>query len=662
MRVVKLCLSNFRCFGATPTVIDLDDLTVLIGTNGTGKTALLTALLRLFGSRATDRTLDFSDFHLPPGADANSVKELKLWIEAWLEFPEGAASPGVPECFRQMAVSSAGAEPFCRIRLDATWMRNETSGGDVDILLNWIVASDSNPPEKAKRRVSAQDRGNISVIYVPASRDPSAQLRQVSGMLLQPLLKAIKWSSATRTTVTESAESVRDAVRKEVAVQALENEITAEWKALQSLAAFTNVQLQPLSSEFESLVRQIEAVFSSEPPEATSSQPLDRLSDGLRSLFYFSLVGARFSLEQQAGKNANLFDLDVSRLPALTLFAIEEPENHLAPHYLSRILALLTKLSDNTKAQVILSSQSPSVLGRIDPGRVRHFQLAANTSSTSVHRILLPDESDIEAFKYVKEAVRAFPELYFAKVVILGEGDSEEIVLPRAARCLGQKLDQTFVSVVPLGGRHVNHFWRLLNDLQITHVTLLDLDRERQCGGWSRIKYALDELVRLRPGFDLNALGLTPKKLKEMSGWDLSEPANVTTILDSWLRALEQHDVFFSAPLDLDFMLLESFMGAYQGAGGDGPRIPATGPELSKRLDSAREAVLKSEGGQGLTYSPEQRRLFLWYQYLFLGRGKPITHMRALNAMTDEELAAGLPSVLKNLLGRCAVLAEGRPA
>lgn len=123
-----------------------------------------------------------------------------------------------------------------------------------------------------------------------------------------------------------------------------------------------------------------------------------------------------------------------------------------------------------------------------------------------------------------------------------------------------------------------------------------------------------------------------------------------------------QYGVFFSAPLDLDFMLLESFMGAYQGAGGNGPRIPAADPEFSKRLESAREALLKSEGGQGLTYSTEQRRLFIRYQYLFLGRGKPITHMRALNAMTDEQLAAGLPSVLKNLLGSCAVLAEGKPA
>ena len=56
-----------------------------------------------------------------------------------------------------------------------------------------------------------------------------------------------------------------------------------------------------------------------------------------------------------------------------------------------------------------------------------------------------------------------------------------------ALRVTGQLLDETFVSVVPLGGRHVNHSWKLLNDLDIRHITLLDFDRERVGGGWSRI-------------------------------------------------------------------------------------------------------------------------------------------------------------------------------
>jgi hypothetical protein len=60
---------------------------------------------------------------------------------------------------------------------------------------------------------------------------------------------------------------------------------------------------------------------------------------------------------------------------------------------------------------------------------------------------------------------RPTPELYFSRLVVLGEGDSEQVVLPRVLAASGIAEDDASVSVVPLGGRHVNHFWRSLNEL-----------------------------------------------------------------------------------------------------------------------------------------------------------------------------------------------------
>jgi putative ATP-dependent endonuclease of OLD family len=664
MQITQLTLSNFRCFGPVPVAVDVDDLTVLIGTNGTGKTAALSALVRMFGGRPSDRVLEFSDFHIPPGTVENNINELHLWVEIILAFPglgTDGGIDGIPECFRHMAVQSPGGEPFCRVRLDAVWLRNSATGGEIESSLNWITSSEANPPESSKQRMSAHERASILALYVPASRDPSSQLRQASGALLQPLLRAIQWGQPTRTSATQAATQVRNAVRGEAAIEALEAAISTEWNKLQSNPSLGSVQLHPLSSEFDSLVRQIEAVLSSLSTEPPQFQPLDRLSDGLRSLFYFSLVGARFELEQQLSSNGapQLFDLDAAGLPLLTLFAIEEPENHLAPQYLSRILALLSRLSKNQKAQVILTSQSSSVLGRVDPQRVRHLQLNMATGNSSICRILLPPGNDAEALKYVKEAVRAFPELYFAKLVVLGEGDSEEIVLPRAARALGQAFDQTFVSVVPLGGRHVNHFWRLLNDLRIPHVTLLDLDRERHGGGWARIKYVIEQLVKYRPDLTLGHFGLTQEQLESMPGWP---PADHSTV-NAWLQAMESYDVFFSSPLDLDFLLLEAFPSQYQATvEGTGPRMPTTEPARTERLTTARIAVLKGEGGDGTTYTTTERESFVWYSYLFLGRGKPVTHMRVIADIGDDLLAAGLPPVLIRLLTRCASLSGHQPA
>lgn len=658
MRISKLTFCNFRCFGPTPTSVDLDALTVLIGSNGTGKTAALTALVKMFGTRPSDRLVEFEDFHLAAARNAAEETQLGLWVEAKIEFPNpeaGEGEEGIEECFRHMAVDGPDGVLFCRIRLEANWSRNGTSGGEVEQNLLWIVNAEANPPENSKRRVSALDRANIAVIYVPASRDPASQLRQVSGTLLQPLLKAIEWAADTRNTATQAAAQVRDAVRNEAAVETIERAITVEWNKLQSNAGLQNVQLQPLDADFDSLVKRIEAVFGQSSALGAQEQTLNRLSDGFRSLFYFALVGARFNLEQQlvSGNGPALFNMDAAGLPVLTMFAIEEPENHLAPHYLSRILVLLSNLSENSNAQVLLTSQSPSVLGRVEPERVRHLQMNSENGCSSVRKILLPKADEGEVFKYVKEAVRAHPELYFAKLVVLGEGDSEEIVLPRAARALGQCFDQTFVSVVPLGGRHVNHFWRLLNDLKIAHVTLLDFDRERAGGGWRRIRYVIEQLVVYRDDLTLANFNLNQQQLVALG----KRQPQVTDRLAEWFQRLERYNVFFSAPLDLDFVLLEAFPVQYKAATtGTGPIIPTDPEVLEIRLESASSAVLKPEGGNGTTYTPEQRFLFIWYQYLFLGRGKPVTHMRALNAMDDAVFAAGMPPELRSLVTRCMQL------
>ncbi len=112
---------------------------------------------------------------------------------------------------------------------------------------------------------------------------------------------------------------------------------------------------------------------------------------------------------------------------------------------------------------------------------------------SSIRELTLP-EDDVEASVYVRLAVKAYPELYFARFVILGEGDSERVVIPKIAEEMGFPLI-SFVPVVPLGGRFVAHFWRLLNDLEIPHATLLDLDLGRRHGGVNTMRSCLQNLA-----------------------------------------------------------------------------------------------------------------------------------------------------------------------
>ncbi|MGP5641649.1 AAA family ATPase, partial [Brachybacterium tyrofermentans] len=74
MKITRLRLSNFQSFGPEPTVIDLDNLTYVLGPNGSGKTAVLQALSRLFSPLASQRKIRLEDFHVPAGRSAGDIE------------------------------------------------------------------------------------------------------------------------------------------------------------------------------------------------------------------------------------------------------------------------------------------------------------------------------------------------------------------------------------------------------------------------------------------------------------------------------------------------------------------------------------------------------------------------------------------------------------
>lgn len=662
MRITSLTISNFRCFGEVPTRIDLDAMTTFVGGNACGKTAALGALARLFGVTPGDRGIRRSDFHLPPDKDPNTVSEMTLFIEARIDFPEldgDTPADSVPTFFRQMKVDVPKGPLHCRVRLDAKWTRTTLPEGEVEETLSWVNTASDDVAEEDKTKVTGDQRSRIHVLYVPATRDPLRQLRQAAGTLLHRLLSAIRWSDELREQVETASRESNAAFREEAGVAVIEKMINKNWAALHDFAVLRNVHFRPLNPQFEDLLRQVEMVFS--PGEGDAEQPADRLSDGLRSLFYLTLITAVFHTEDQAvsdsGDDSPLrgAELDV---PSLTVLAIEEPENHLAPHYLGRILALLEDIAGSPRAQVLLTSHSPAILKRIDPASVRHLRLDLKTHQTIVKAIKLPATTHA-AHKYVREAVRAYPELYFARLVVLCEGASEEIVLPRLCEEADVRVDPSFVSVVPLGGRHVNHFWKLLNDLSIPHVTLIDLDREREFGGWSRVHYLIKQLIAVgKPRDTLLGIGegetaavLTDDEFEKMKGWPSDDPN-----LEGWLNFLEKYDVFVSHPLDLDFAMLRTFPAAYKKAkSGTGPRIPnrKTHPKRhSARVKAACKAVLKSAKATGATFDDDEKHAFIWYQHLFLGRGKPSTHILALNEIPKGDLWKQAPDRLKRLVTR----------
>ena len=65
MRIESVAISGFRCFGPEPFRVDFaGDLTAVVGSNASGKTALLQALVKCFGVTRAERAIEPSDFHI----------------------------------------------------------------------------------------------------------------------------------------------------------------------------------------------------------------------------------------------------------------------------------------------------------------------------------------------------------------------------------------------------------------------------------------------------------------------------------------------------------------------------------------------------------------------------------------------------------------------
>jgi putative ATP-dependent endonuclease of the OLD family len=170
MKIERISLKNFRCFGDTTTTIALDEITTLIGPNGAGKSAVLHAIRRLFGT--TQRGLQRADFHVPPLAPGQAPpKTITLAIDLRLTFPELApgatGGAAVPQCFRQMAIDRPDGVPFCRIRLEGTWTATNLADGEIEERLWWVRTNDEVPQGEHKTEFKGRDRGLIHVILHP---------------------------------------------------------------------------------------------------------------------------------------------------------------------------------------------------------------------------------------------------------------------------------------------------------------------------------------------------------------------------------------------------------------------------------------------------------------------------------------------------------------
>ena len=621
MKLQTIRLSNFQSFGAAPTEIQLEEITYLIGPNGSGKTAALQALCRLFAFDPSLRRVLRSDFHVPSN-EAEPPAERQLWIEADFLFPElgdDEDNSTVAPHFGHMRLDEVDGTPRVRFRLTATMGLD----GDIEEKLVYVLDVNTDGSALSTGQVQRTDRNNIQVHYLPARRDPADHIAYGAKALLGRMLRAVNWD-AERAAIKGLTDQISGRLAATPSINAFNTSLKTAWSTLHRGSFFADPKLTFVASEIEALLRHMSVSFT--PGHDEQLVDFSRLSDGQKSMLYLSLVLSSQAIGRAVlAEDENSFDPDKLRPPVFTVVAVEEPENSLSPHYLGRIVNALNEMTGYGDAQALIATHAPSMLRRVVPERIRYLRLTQERTTRVAH-IQLP-KADDDAHKFVREAVQAFPEVYFSRLVVLGEGDSEEIVLPRLLKAKGAPVDESAVTIAPLGGRHVNHFWRLLSALQIPYLTLLDLDVARYAAGWGRIKYVNDQLSTHEPTRVLPAD-------YEIPAWNNAE--HKVREYENYLNLLEERDVYFSFPMDLDFAMLLAYPDAYG--------VTEEDPE-----EATIQAVLGKSHNKASQYSKDEQKLFNTYHQRFKLGSKPAAHIEALAQLSDEDLLADMPASLSRL-------------
>ncbi|EKT4505754.1 AAA family ATPase [Pseudomonas putida] len=501
MYLSALSIRNFRQFGdLTPGfIIHFNKgVTALVGENDAGKTAVIDAIRHVLQTRDSDfLRLELEDFHVgidgEPATDITmvctlaglSTLELGAFAE-YVTFSRGEGLLHVHWSARRLAMPTAS-----RRWVDIQVRCGERGEGPaLDIGARQLLATAYlKPLRDAEREMSPGRNSRLSQVL---SSFPGIEAGESYVDIAPPASTA----EASGLSIAGMGDYMRELVRGHEAIKVAQATINDRYLEPLSLAG------QPLHSHLG---------FGDTGSETTKlKQILERLELGLLDKGSGNAKGS-YGL----GSNNLLFMacelLLLGKEPdGLPLLLIEEPEAHLHPQRQLRLMEFLERASqprpqlqeqmhEQTQAQnqaqeqepaqtrpvqVILTTHSPNLSSKIALENLvlihgqRAFSMAQGRTRLSVD-----DYRFLSRFLDVTKA-----SLFFAKGLLIVEGDAEAILLPALARLLGRDLTEHGVSIVNVGGVGLRRYAHIMQRadasegvIQIPTACITDMDVMPDC-------------------------------------------------------------------------------------------------------------------------------------------------------------------------------------
>ena len=185
------------------------------------------------------------------------------------------------------------------------------------------------------------------------------------------------------------------------------------------------------------------------------------------------------------------------KIEPIHLVLIEEPEAHLHVQvqqvFIKEAYKVLTEsefLKDNTNftTQLVITTHSSHIVKEIDFCDLRYFKRLPADKEHQIPTTIVIDlskvfstnnEEDPEnqtrrfASRYLKTT---HCDIFFADAIILVEGVAENMLLPHFIHSKYPKLNQMYISILEINGRHSHRLKKLIETIGIDTLIVTDLD------------------------------------------------------------------------------------------------------------------------------------------------------------------------------------------
>ena len=450
MYLKSISLTNFRQFGTENgsepaiTVEFNPNFNIIVGENDSGKTAIIDAIRYLLGSISDDfEKVKPEDFY----SEIKDVHSDYFYIEGtFIDLTDKEAGS-----FLEWLSFDNEHKYELRVSLRVEKKKNENGQEYVERKLQ-------AGQKIFESRLNSKAREFLKTTYLKPLRDASTELKPGFRSRLAHILKAhpafIESDNDLEHTLVNTMQEANEKV---------ERFFREEYIDGRSLVN----DLELLLSDFHDVTDQSKSrsVFSVSQTDLTSilkrlSLDTEDINLGLGNLNLLFIATELLLLKNDSENNIIG--------PQITL--IEEIEAHLHTQAQIRLIKYLEEelVSKNKKNQYILTSHSTNLVASVDPRNIIYMNnRVAYPLREEFTRLESGDYAFLERFLDSTKS-----NLFFAKGVILVEGDSEMLLLPAFANLIGYPLHKIGVSLVNVSGTSFERYIKLFSRSDLWKKTM----------------------------------------------------------------------------------------------------------------------------------------------------------------------------------------------